>query len=32
MGELGFWSIAEREPDRLAVVDPDHREISYGEL
>jgi long-chain acyl-CoA synthetase len=32
MGELGFWAIAEREPDRLAVVDPDHAHISYGEL
>ena len=32
MGELGFWAIAEREPDRLAVVDIDHTRTTYGEL
>jgi long-chain acyl-CoA synthetase len=29
---LGFWSIAEREPDRVAIVDPDHNQITFGEL
>jgi len=30
--ELGFWKIAEANPDRLALVDPDERETSAGEL
>ena len=29
---LGFWKIAETYPDHLALVDPDEREISAGEL
>ncbi len=29
---LGFWKISAADPDRLAVVDPDYREVSYGEL
>lgn len=29
---LGFWKIAEADPERLAVVDPDYNEITYGEL
>ena len=29
---MGFWKWAEAEPDRLAVVDPDGREMSFGEL
>ena len=29
---LGFWKIAETLPDHLALVDPDEREISAGEL
>jgi long-chain acyl-CoA synthetase len=29
---LGFWKIAETFPDHLALVDPDEREISAGEL
>lgn len=29
---LGFWKIAEATPNRLAVVDPEYKEISYGEL
>ena len=29
---MGFWKWAEAEPDRLAVVDPEGREISFGEL
>ncbi|MCH2173899.1 acyl-CoA synthetase [Myxococcota bacterium] len=32
MPTLGFWKIAEEEPDRLAIADPDHNEISYGDL
>ena len=31
-GTLGFWSIAEADPDRLAVVDPQGRHTSFGEL
>ncbi len=29
---LGFWKIAEADPERLAVVDPDYNEITYREL
>jgi long-chain acyl-CoA synthetase len=29
---LGFWKIAETSPEHLALVDPDEREISAGEL
>jgi long-chain acyl-CoA synthetase len=29
---IGFWEIAREEPDRLALVGPDGRELSYGEL
>ena len=29
---LGLWRIAADDPSRLAVVDPDGREVSYGEL
>ena len=32
MGDLGFWNVAEREPDRLAAVDPDGREVTFGEV
>src|SRR5262245_50540421 len=32
MAELGFWSIAREEPEKLAVVDPDEREVRAGEL
>lgn len=32
MSEPGLWRIAEQEPDRPAVVDPDGTEVSYGEL
>lgn len=28
----GFWAIAEESPERLAIADPDYREVSYGEL
>jgi long-chain acyl-CoA synthetase len=28
----GFWKLAEEDPGRLAVVDPDGREVTYGEL
>lgn len=29
---LGFWKIAEADPDRLAVVDPEYNETTAGEL
>ena len=29
---MGFWKLAEEEPERLAVVDPSGREVTYGEL
>ncbi len=29
---IGFWRIAEADPDRLAVVDPEHATMTYGEL
>jgi long-chain acyl-CoA synthetase len=32
VADLGFWSIAGADPDRLAVVDPDERLVSAGEL
>jgi long-chain acyl-CoA synthetase len=32
VGELGFWSIAERDPDRLALVDPAGSRTTFGEL
>jgi long-chain acyl-CoA synthetase len=32
MAQLGFWSFAQRDPGALALVDPDGREWSRGEL
>jgi long-chain acyl-CoA synthetase len=32
MTDLGFWRIAERDPSRLALVDPGGRRIAAGEL
>jgi long-chain acyl-CoA synthetase len=32
MAALGFWSLAEEDPAHLALVDPEGREISAGEL
>ena len=29
---MGFWRIAEADPDHLALVDPDHNQMTYGEL
>jgi long-chain acyl-CoA synthetase len=29
---LGLWRIAAEDPSRLAIIDPDGREVSYGEL
>jgi len=29
---LSFWTWGAEEPDRLAVVDPDYHEVSFGEL
>ncbi|MGY6654402.1 acyl-CoA synthetase [Amycolatopsis sp. TRM77291] len=31
-GTLGVWNIAERQPERVALVDPDGRSIGYGDL
>ena len=30
MAELGFWSIAQEDPEKLALVDPDEREVRRG--
>jgi long-chain acyl-CoA synthetase len=32
MSQLGFWSLAAANPDALALVDPDGRELRAGEL
>ena len=32
MSYQGFWQWAEHEPDRIALVTAEHREISFGEL
>jgi len=32
MAELGFWSIAQANPEHLAVVDPDERPVLAGDL
>jgi long-chain acyl-CoA synthetase len=32
MSDTGFWKVAEAHPDRLAVVDPEWKETSFGEL
>jgi long-chain acyl-CoA synthetase len=32
MADHGFWSYAQRDPDKLALVDPDERQWSRGEL
>jgi long-chain acyl-CoA synthetase len=32
MADLGFWNFAQRDPDVLALVTPDGRELSRGEL
>ena len=29
---IGFWSIAQTDPDLLAVVDPDHEQMTFGEF
>ena len=29
---LGFWRIAEADPDHLALIDPDHEQTTFGEL
>jgi long-chain acyl-CoA synthetase len=29
---VGFWRIAEADPDHLAVVDPEYSEMTYGDL
>jgi long-chain acyl-CoA synthetase len=32
VGDIGLWAIAGRTPDRPALVDPDGRVLTYGEL
>jgi long-chain acyl-CoA synthetase len=32
MGDLGFWALAKETPDHLALVTPDGKELSAGEL
>jgi len=32
MGDLGFWALAQEEPEHLALVDPEGNELSAGEL
>jgi long-chain acyl-CoA synthetase len=32
MSDLGFWRLATTDPDHLALVDPDEREVSAGAL
>jgi long-chain acyl-CoA synthetase len=32
MANLGFWAIAQEDPDHLALVDPDEREVGAGDL
>ena len=32
MAEIGLWNIAREQPERVAVVDPDQRSVTYGEL
>ena len=32
MGDLGFWALAQEDPDSLALVGPDGDEVSAGEL
>jgi long-chain acyl-CoA synthetase len=32
VGELGFWNVAQLEPDRAALVDPDGERMTAGEL
>ena len=29
---LGFWKIAEADPAHVAIVDPDHNQMTFGEL
>src|SRR5262249_20046204 len=32
MSDFGFWNLAQRHPDRIALIEPDGRRISAGEL
>lgn len=32
MDDLGFWKIAEKDPERLAYIDPDGNSYSYGDI
>jgi len=30
--DIGFWRLAQNDPSKLAVVDPEERQVTYGEL
>ena len=32
MGDLGFWALAQEDPDHLALVTPEGRDVTAGEL
>jgi long-chain acyl-CoA synthetase len=32
MGDLGFWALAQEQPDHLALVTPEGEELSAGQL
>ena len=32
MAELGFWNVAQKHPDKLALVTPDEQTFTFGEL
>jgi long-chain acyl-CoA synthetase len=32
MGDMGFWAVAQENPDHVAIVEPDGTEISSGDL
>ncbi|HZT65093.1 MAG TPA: acyl-CoA synthetase [Acidimicrobiales bacterium] len=32
MTDIGFWRLAQNDPSKLAVVDPEERQVTYGEL
>jgi len=32
MGDLGFWALAQQNPDQLALVSPEGKEVTAGEL
>ncbi len=32
MAEMGFWKLAQQAPEKLALIDPDGREWTRGDL